>query len=491
MYKAMIVDDETLITEGLKNLIDWEKLNISVLYTAENGKDALKKFRQNPVDIVINMPLINGIDLLTQIKDINQNIKCIILSGYEDFNYAKSAISIGVEAYILKPIDEEELKKTLIKIVNKLDEDKNNKKINIKKHTILKSILNNVATKKDLIETKEKIKINLQDSLYVTAILVIKEGFKTIDFKYIEKTEVLYDDYGRLILINSFEKTTPLAQIKCFYEDILKDIKTKYKYDACIAIGTVVDDINMLSKSFKTANQVKKNIIKTGFNLCLTDEDLKETVTLYFENELNEINRIIIENDKNKILSYIDEILDNKNLTPQNIYDFATKVLILYDNFKSKFKIDNDENDVLGSLIINVLNFTNITDIKDYLKNKLIYLIDYIANEKVRLSPIIRRIVKCVNENYNQDLSLKSLSLEYNVNTSYLGQMFTREMGIQFSDYLNKIRNAVAKDLILNTNKKISDISKEVGYLDTSYFYRKFKKYYGVTPSTLRELQNC
>ena len=94
------------------------------------------------------------------------------------------------------------------------------------------------------------------------------------------------------------------------------------------------------------------------------------------------------------------------------------------------------------------------------------------------------------NENYNKDLSLKSLALEYNVNTSYLGQVFTKEIGIQFSDYLNKIRNSVAKDLILNTNKKISDISKEVGYLDTSYFYRKFKKYYGVTPATLRELQD-
>ena len=108
MYKAMLVDDESLITEGLKNIVDWERLNITVLETAENGKEALKKFRQNPVDIIItdiNMPLINGIDLLTQIKEIDDNVKFIILSGYEEFKFAKAAISIGVEAYILKPID--------------------------------------------------------------------------------------------------------------------------------------------------------------------------------------------------------------------------------------------------------------------------------------------------------------------------------------------------------------------------------------------------
>lgn len=493
MYKAMLVDDESLITEGLKNIIDWEKLNITVLDTAQNGKQALDKFRKNPVDIVItdiNMPLVNGIDLLSQIKDINENTKFIILSGYEEFNYAKAAISIGVEAYILKPIDEDELTKVLKEIVLKLDEAKSSKKINLKKDTIFKGILNNIATKQDLINSKEKIKINMDNSLYVTSILLIKEGFTTINFKYIEKTEVLYDDYGNLILVNSFDKNIGIKEIKHFYEQILEDIKTKYGYDVLIAVGDIVEDVNLLGKSFKTSNIVKKNILISGFNKCLAKEDLLNDIEMHFENELNEINRLIIDNDKKGINKYIDEILDNDKLTPQNIYDFATKVLILYDNLKAKFKIDNENADVLGSTIINVLNFTTLDDIKTYLKHKLIYLIDHIVDENIKLSPIVRRIVKCVNENYNKDLSLKSLALEYNVNTSYLGQVFTKEIGIQFSDYLNKIRNAVAKDLILNTNKKISDISKEVGYLDTSYFYRKFKKYYGVTPATLRELQD-
>ena len=194
MYKAMLVDDESLIIEGLKNIIDWEKLNITVLETAENGKEALKKFRQNPVDIVItdiNMPLINGIDLLTQIKEIDDNVKFIILSGYEEFKFAKAAISIGVEAYILKPIDEEELTKSLIEIVNKLDEAKSSKKINLKKDTIFKGILNNTATKQDLIDSKEKMKIKLEDSLFVTSILLIKDGFNTINFKLRKRIHIL------------------------------------------------------------------------------------------------------------------------------------------------------------------------------------------------------------------------------------------------------------------------------------------------------------
>ncbi|WP_250277846.1 response regulator transcription factor [[Clostridium] colinum] len=491
MYKTIIVDDENLIREGLKNIIDWESLNITILDTAQNGKEALEIFKKNPVDIIItdiNMPLVNGIDLLKQIKYIDKNVKFIILSGYEDFTYAKEAISIGVEAYILKPIDEEELLKVLKDIVTKLDEYKNIKNINIKKDIILKNILNKKSTKKDLIDSKEKINIKLDDSLYVVSTLLIKQGINSINFKYIEKTEVLYDDYGNLILINSFDKNTDLNEIKKFYEDILEDIRNKYNYDILISVGRIVDDINMLNKSFKISNLVRKNILISGFNKCLTEEDLLHSRDIQFENEINEISRLIINNDIEAVNKYIDDLLDNQGLTPKNIYNFATKILILYDNLKTRFKIDNEDN--LGDSIINVLNLTKLEEIKKYIKEKLVYLIEYIADENIKLSPIVRRIVKCVNENYNKDLSLKTLALEYNVNTSYLGQVFTKEIGIQFSDYLNKVRNSVAKDLILNTNKKISDISKEVGYLDTSYFYRKFKKYYGVTPATLRELQN-
>ena len=86
-------------------------------------------------------------------------------------------------------------------------------------------------------------------------------------------------------------------------------------------------------------------------------------------------------------------------------------------------------------------------------------------------------------------MSLKTLAQKYNVNSSYLGQIFNKEVGVSFSEYLNKIKNTKAKELILNTNMKINDIAKSVGYIDTSYFYRKFKKYFGVSPSTIRDMK--
>ena len=115
MYKVMLADDENLILQGLENIIEWEELGLEIVNKASNGQEAIDKFKENPVDIVvtdINMPQVTGLELLKELKKINSDVKFIILSGYDDFSYAKKAIELGVENYILKPIDEEELEKT-------------------------------------------------------------------------------------------------------------------------------------------------------------------------------------------------------------------------------------------------------------------------------------------------------------------------------------------------------------------------------------------
>ena len=116
---------------------------------------------------------------------------------------------------------------------------------------------------------------------------------------------------------------------------------------------------------------------------------------------------------------------------------------------------------------------------------------DNYVTQKIDQDKIMARSKKYnPNKNYYEELSLKTLSQKYKINSSYLGQLFAKEVGYSFSEYLNKVKNMKAKDLILNTNMKINDIAKEVGYLDTSYFYRKFKNFYGVSPATLREFKN-
>lgn len=364
MYKLMLVDDERLILDGLKYILDWESLGIEIVHIAVNGKEALDKFKEEPVDIIItdiNMPVLTGLELIKEVKKFDDNVSFIVLSGYDEFSYAQKAIGLGVENYILKPIDDMELEETIKKICEKKIELENNH--------------------------------NLEEQL------------------------------NKLLAVESSKE--------CKYEK------------------------------------------------------------LSFEAEIEKINKLIIEKDRFKIIEYIEELFNDKNLMPKNFYDLSVKILILMDKIAYDFKIDRKiEEDSLITNIIKLFNEKSRENIKFFIILELDALLKLMNTNAEKFSPVIQQIVRKVKDCYYEDLSLKVLANDFNINSSYLGQLFTKEVGMSFSDYLNKEKNSKAKELILNTNMKINDIAIKVGYTDTSYFYRKFKKYYGVSPAVMRELKN-
>ncbi|MDR1580573.1 MAG: response regulator [Synergistaceae bacterium] len=128
MYNVLIVDDEPIIRAGMCKFIDWEKAGFKIVGTAENGHSALRQYRRTPADLVvtdISMPRMDGLDLIRQIKNENGLTVFIIISGYDQFEYARQGIKLAVTDYLLKPIDEDELLKTLSAIKRRLDEQRN------------------------------------------------------------------------------------------------------------------------------------------------------------------------------------------------------------------------------------------------------------------------------------------------------------------------------------------------------------------------------
>lgn len=123
--KVMIVEDEELILQGIRNILDWEALGLDVVHMAHDGAEALQMWEKEPVHIVvtdISMPEMDGLTLLRKIREKEEQVRFIILTGYDEFDYAREAIRLGVENYILKPINEEELERQLRETVQKLEE---------------------------------------------------------------------------------------------------------------------------------------------------------------------------------------------------------------------------------------------------------------------------------------------------------------------------------------------------------------------------------
>lgn len=500
----MLVDDEKLIIQGLLNIIEWENLGLQVTQTANNGEEAFEKFKKENVDIIItdiNMPKVNGLELLQKVKLLNNKTKFIILSGYDEFCYAQKAIEYGVKNYILKPIDEEELENAIKKIVLDLEDEKIKENIILNKNRILLQYINGKLFEKELINIKDYINISFYERSYTVSIITfIRKDENNVFMKVDEiiknvfknEYEILHKYDGEIVLINSWNKDITQNEVKNYYEQLKDKIMTELNEEIFIAIGDLVYKLNEIEVSYKISSALKKYMLTEGTNICLDRYSFKypKENNVTFHKEIEKINKLIIERNIDELEKFIDEILENRNLNPKNIYDFSIKMLFLIDKTLEEFKINRKyEDEGLSNIIVGLCNENTRESIKTFIFSELNELIDLMDNNMIQYSPVVQQVISIVNEKYYEELSLKTLAQKYNVNSSYLGQIFNKEVGVSFSEYLNKTKNTKAKELILNTNMKINDIAKSVGYIDTSYFYRKFKKYFGVCPSTIRDMK--
>lgn len=499
--KVMLVDDERLILEGLKAIIDWEGLGLDIVCTASNGEEAIEKFRKNPVDIVvtdINMPKVTGLEFLKRLKSINDDVKFIVLSGYDEFAYAKSALELGVKSYLLKPVDEDELEKVLKSIIDDVDSKKKKEHSLIIKNSKLIDFLNSKINIEEIIQFSDVMKIGFESKSYVVSNIISKSGkideiMTCIRKNILSSFEIIPNYDGSIVVINSIDTDISEAGLREFYEIIKVVIKDELDIDIFISVGNTVSKIEEIPVSYRNSTLAKKNILVTGYGKIVFSDEIVEASndSKSFKKEIEDLNKLIIEKDNDGAKKYMLSIFEDENMTPKNIYDISIKIVILVDEVLKDFNLDNKYGtSSLSNIIVDLCNEATRENIETFLLAEIEDAIKVISDNTQVYSPVVQQVVKTINTNYKEELSLKTLAIRYRINSSYLGQIFSKEVGISFSDYLNKVKNTKAKELILNTNMRINNIAKEVGYTDTSYFYRKFKKYYGVCPSTLRDMKS-
>ncbi|MGL4875361.1 MAG: response regulator [Clostridium sp.] len=504
MKNVMIIDDEKLIRDGLKVLIDWESLGLFVKEEASNGVEALEKLKGNDIQVIvsdINMPNMTGLEFIEKLREINKDIKIVILSGYDHFSYAKKAICHGVSDYLLKPIDEEELYEVLKNIV--LDIEKNEKKKNLyinKDKNVLEILKGNI---KDLSNLRNSINIDEKGKSYVVASVILSKERKvvgSVDLNKIFKREKI-DKYE---ILDMTEKKFLIIKEWMYEVEMENVLKNAYKLkefcneefggEAFIGVGCVVNSIDKINESYKEAIEINKYILTEGTNICLCKENLKylDSSIKTFELDFQKINKKIIEKNFEESKVLISELFKRNDLTPKDIYDFSIGILFMLYKISEEFKIEGKgyDRENLSSTMVELCSESTTESIENFLIREVQNVISNMYVGTAKYSPVVQQIVSYVNDKYYEELSLKVLSNKYNINSSYLGQLFIKEVGMSFSDYLNGVKNEKAKELLLETNMKINDIAKKVGFVDTSYFYRKFKKYYGVSPSVLRDLKN-
>ncbi len=502
MKKVMIVEDEELILQGIRNILDWESLGLQVAHMAHDGAEALEMWEKEPVHIVvtdISMPGMDGLELLRRIREKEEQVRFIILTGYDEFAYAREAIRLEVENYILKPIDEEELERQLRETVKKLDEMDKKKIQYIDEKTQWMHFLNGRAEEGESRQYAEMLGLSADCGTYYAALMKWNmEGLKEkkitdviVELKQEESLSIVHLPPDSLLMVLA-DDSADENQAQEYFSEIQNQVESKFNVMTFICMGPGFQSIAQLPESYRMARKLQKYLILEGYGTCISQKQIQDRTTEAVNMDEDQLRRFILKKETDAAVSYMEDLFINKisrDASAGSLYQTAVKMAVMLQEIKKEYKLESGNFQELTDLIETIFRAEDIHGIKTAFLSEITEIIACMHEEDSQYTPVVRQIIAEVHQNYKEDMNLKTLAYKYHMNASYLGQIFQKEVGCSFARYLSNTKNGIAKDLILNTNMKINDIARQVGYPDTSYFYRKFKQCYGVSPASLREMK--
>lgn len=503
MKRVMLVEDEELILQGIRYINDWESMDMQVIHMAHNGIEALEMLKNEPVDIIvtdIEMPEMNGIELISEVRKHDKRVRFLILSGQDDFNYARDALKLDVEDYILKPINENQLASALRNTAQHLDDiDSKNSENGRENITWLKFLSGKMDEQeidkfcKELSSFGELfiypaiLRIELESLQNPDDINVILKEIRQIGMPI--RTITLTTDVILLLVHTQIDEQANLVEKAL--SDFQTEIESTLGILSFISVGEPVKAYRQLPESYQVAYKLQKYRVLNGYGNCISTESIKNRQSKAVAVDQSKLSKIILSKSQDDAICYLEDIFMSYIESEANIdvlYQIVIKIIMLLDEIKTEYQLKANGKGI-AEMIENIYQAKDIFFLKTMLIMDISDIIAELHAEKSQYTPVVRQIMREVQENYKEDMNLKTLSYKYNMNTSYLGQIFQKEVGCTFNQYLSNTKIEKARELILYTNMKISDISKEVGYPDTSYFYRKFKQHCGVSPASLRSMK--
>lgn len=533
MYKVMLVDDEVGVRNSIKAKMNWESVGFEVTLEASNGEEALRLMGDNPLpELVISdirMPQMDGITFVQKCKERYPELRVVLLSGYSDFEYMKSAIQFGVKDYLLKPVVRSELSDLMVKIAVELEEDRHNehmKQMDLKKRSELLEVLQGQMLQQlvksewfSLAAVKERL-LQLQMSSLIRDDL--QAQFVTVEMRlphgrldqWSERKDLLinafqmmgretaskwgsmfcFQDVGypsmMFFLILLDEKKKKGDHTESFNRELKYYLKEYLRLDCVIGTGEIINGLKELKNGYASSmlswsqSTIKMNnpADRGGQGL-----DLTHAFTPEVERKLvNAIESL----DTRTFSRLVQDIFTTDRDTPMFTFTFLTfRIILLFNSIAKKFELgDHSLQKYLWNCQMTVRDYES----RDQVLLQLHEMAQLVMSEvkKTRFSngqQLAEAIRMYVEDNYSYELTLSSLADMFHINETYLSGLFKQNAGITFSDYLTKLRLTKAEQLLQENELKLTDIASLVGYSSSSYFSTSFKKFHGMSPKEYRE----
>ena len=527
LYSVLLVDDEEEVFQVIMKKLDWEGMGFRIAGYARNGVEALEMAEELSVDVVmtdIKMPYMDGLTLCRKLKEQYQKIKVIIFSGFDEFEYAREAIKIEAEEYILKPINANELREVFERIKNNLDKELDEKR-NIDKlreyyleslpmlqENFLTSLIDGRIPEDSIEEYAKNCSLTLKGPYFVVTVLHISttnpmEGALPIDpfllavsVKKLAEEQLAASEYdskivtylGDGIVITQLPTEEAITRFTDCMDKICKMAKRVCKATVTAGIGHVCNQLSQLSLSYHGAKNATSYRVLYGNTraINIAEMDPQESVDEHWEEAyIEKILKKVKMGEQEPLEEAIAEFTGQMAKTRMSLQNYRILVMELIAEifrFGSNNQINMDE--VFGNnsdLYNQALQLESTDALGAWLKENCMKMQRQVTNERQDTTKsFVTRAVEYVKEHYaDQELSIETICSYLNVSAAYFSTVFKKETGKTFINYLTDYRMEQAVDLLLTKDEKTYIIAEKVGYSDPNYFSYVFKKQFGMSPS--------
>lgn len=527
MYKIMLADDEGIVIDSLKFIIEKEFGDICAVEYAKTGRSVIElaeSFRPDIAIMDIQMPGINGIDAMKEIRQTNTNTVFIVMSAYDKFDYAKEAIKLGVLEYITKPMEKTKIVAALQKAMEMIDREKEKRSnellVKEKLETVVpiieSGLIYNILLQEHFVEDIENYKSILginQKYAYMIAVVcgdeqdgnhmtnAVGSGVK-MQKHYQEVRESLKECFHGIVgtvLANKLAVLVPYERDTMDYNERIELIekareltrRMRKRIDISFRIGIGgAKEFHDMSESYSEALNA---LVATTGSVAHVDDlpirceyagdyPIKLEKKLFAEIEDGEMNNAVA--SARSFFEWMEE-------SHSNIMDIRLKILefalwaehIAYEKGGMTYQL-NSRADYLPQ----IMEMSDLTQLRKWFVDKVMQACQNILSKRTEKSNSIIGLAKdYIRNNYNKDISLDDVSRAVNISPYYFSKIFKENTGENFIEYLTNIRIDKAKELLGTTEYSMKEICSMVGYSDPNYFSRSFKKNVGVTPTEYKE----
>lgn len=541
MLKIFLAEDEVIVRETIKRMIPWEDLGFELVGEAADGEMALPLLLRQKPDLLITdikMPFMDGLTLAKVAKKEIPGLKVVILSGYDDFNYAKQAINIGVEDYLLKPITKNALIERLTEIRSRYEHEKTQKEYYEKFHREMQAYEKNssrdffealVSGSMDMMEIyrrSEKLGLDIVAEAYNVLIFTMnceedfsgqREGYSEWEAESLELLEEFFSEntsamlfrcnifsYG--VLIKGQKETIEENTRSCVSEIQRILDRKEQKRQWFVAAGEPVERLSQIQKSYYSASRAfsqrylyDENILYYDEMASMEKKNVTEDDSTYLQKvDVNALNPVILqkflsngllEETENFVKDYFyaigQEPLESlvfRNYVTLNVR-FSVMSFLKEIGCDTRTLEQEDTEDVLSE---SSKSLENAIAYAEKIISQAIALRDQNSGNKNR--SILKTAVDFIDSHYmEEDMSLNKAANAANVSANHFSALFSQNMGQTFIEYLTNLRMNKAKEYLRCTGMRSSEIAGEIGYKDAHYFSYLFKKTQGMTPSDYRK----